>query len=126
MGAADAYIRQGIYELASEILQTGFDQTKDEQIQSRIDEIESGYVFDSSGGLRMETILVKTGRGWDIMYIPTIRTEAERKLSPTTRMETKRDAVKTLTMNREGPFRNAIRKMMERSALQDIPIMKMR
>ena len=60
------------------------------------------------------------------MYIPTIRTEAERKLSPTTRTETKLDAVKTFTMNREDPFRNAIRKMMERSALQDIHIMTMR
>ena len=62
VGAADSYIRQGIYELASEILQTGFDQTKDEQIQSRIDEIESGYVFDSSGGLRMETIFGEDGQ----------------------------------------------------------------
>ena len=55
IGAADVYIRRGEFDLAEEILQTGFDKTGAEEIQQKIEEIRSGTITDASGKTRMSS-----------------------------------------------------------------------
>ncbi len=56
LGAADVCIRRGDYDQAEAILEMGFHATEDERIRRKIEEIEEGYIFDSAGNLRMESI----------------------------------------------------------------------
>lgn len=61
LGMADAYIRRGEFGQAEEILRTGFNATGDERLQDKIEEIESGQIFDSYGNMRMESVYDESG-----------------------------------------------------------------
>ena len=53
LGLADVYIRQGDYDKALETLREGLDKTGgDQSIADKIEEMESGNVFDSAGNIR--------------------------------------------------------------------------
>lgn len=52
LGLADVYIRQGEYGKAQDILEKGFEKTRDQSIADKISEIESGIFLDSSSNVR--------------------------------------------------------------------------
>lgn len=55
LGLSETYIRQGDYNSALEWLEKGYELTQNEDIQAKINMIESGQIYDSDGKLRKRT-----------------------------------------------------------------------
>ena len=69
IGLAEVYIEQGDLQKAIEILEEGYEKTKDESISAKLEEIKSGAVYDMQGNMRMMTHYNENGElDWYHVY----------------------------------------------------------